>query len=306
MSNSVRERVFHPASMIFPLMAEEELQSLADDIKLNGLFEEIVLDADGRIVDGRNRQSACLIAGVTPRYKQLPPGVSPVAYVISENLHRRHLTKSQAAIAAAEAEPLFAVERKENQRLSDGRGKKGTQKIADVNGGEAREDAGDLFGVNRLYVSDAKLLMTESPELAEKVKNKELTLQDAKRELRTERQEKQATEQPWPKRERELQRKVKAGEAVVANLERDSHLVSWARQNNLLVAVDRSSPWGNPFILDRDGDRAAVCRKYAKYYLPHKDSLQSMIASLKGKVLGCHCAPQQCHADSIVEAVNAS
>ena len=298
-------RAYHPASMIFPLMDEDELRLLADDIKANGLREDIVLDSDGKIVDGRNRQSACLLAGVKPRYKTLPDGVSPVAYVISENLRRRHLTKSQAAMSAAEAEPLFAAEAKGRQ----GERTDLCQKIdtcPSESPHRATDDAGELFGVNRQYVSDAKAIMQESPGLAEKVKNKELTLQDAKRELRSERQQKQAAEKPWPKRERELQKRVKAGETVVANIDADSHLVSWARQQNLLVMVDRSSPWGNPFILDRDGDRESVCHKYATYYLPHKDSLQKLLPSLKGKVLACHCAPLQCHANSIAEEANAS
>lgn len=302
---------FHPASQIFPLLGDDELQALADDIRENGLIEPIMLDADGRIVDGRNRKAACTLAGIEPRYATLPDGVSPVSYVISVNLHRRHLTKSQAAIAAAEAEPLFAEYAKKRQREHGGTAPGKNKDTQSKNGlsdlpRRASDDAGELFGVGRQYVSDAKSLMQESPDLAEKVKNKELTLQDAKRELKNERQQKQASEKPWPKRERELQRRVKAGETVVANVDADSHLVSWARQQNLLVMVDRSSPWGNPFLLDKDGDRPSVCRKYAEHYLPHKDSLQAMLPTLKGKVLACHCAPRQCHADAIAEAVNAT
>jgi len=304
-------REFHPASMIFPLMDDDALDALADDIRRNGLLEPIVLDKDGLIVDGRNRQTACLMAGVKPQYKTLPGNISPTTYVIAENLTRRHLTKSQAAMAATEAEKLFADEAKERQRqhgnTAPGKPKNTSGNISlSDDQGQSRDKAGDLFGVNERYVSDAKKIAEQAPEVAEQVKAGKLTLQDAKKEVRQQQQQKQAKERPWPKRERELQRKAKSGSAVVVNIDKDHHIVTWARQQGLLVMVDRSSPWGNPFVLGDDGNRDDVCDKYAAHYLPYKVKLQSTLASLKGKVLACHCAPQRCHADAIAEAVNAS
>jgi hypothetical protein len=55
-----------------------------------------VLDHTGVwLVDGRNRQRACAEAGVEPRYVNLPEDVDLSAYVVSANLHRRHLTAEQ-------------------------------------------------------------------------------------------------------------------------------------------------------------------------------------------------------------------
>jgi ParB-like chromosome segregation protein Spo0J len=308
MGDSARE--YHPASMIFPLMDDEAITALADDIRQHGLLEDIVLDKDGRIVDGRNRNTACMMAGVKPRYKTLPDGVSPTAFVISENLTRRHLTKSQAAAAAAEAEPLFAEERDANRRAA---GKAARQKqLGGVPeklpepSGDSRDDAGKQFGVSGRMVSDAKAIREADPELFEQVKNKQLTLQDAKKEHRTRQSQQEAKAKPWPKRERELQRAVKGGRTVVANVKTDHHLIEWARKKNCFVMVDRTSPWGNPFVLGDDGNRDEVCDKYRDYYLPHKAKLQSRLQDLKGFVIGCHCAPERCHADAIAEAVNAS
>jgi ParB-like chromosome segregation protein Spo0J len=304
-ANSSRE--FHPASMIFPMMDDESIETLAEDIRLHGLMEDIVLADDGRIADGRNRQVACLIAGVKPRYKTLADGVSPIQYVISENLHRRHLTKSQQATCAVEALPLLEEEAKERQATSTG-GKQPQlkEKLPEADLGQSRDAAGELFGVSGKYVSDAKAIKDESPELFEKVKNKELTLQDAKRELKTEQSQKQAEETPWPDRDLKLKAKAIAGKAVVVNISKDHHIVAWARSKGLLVMVDRSSPWGNPFYLHDDGDRDEVCDSYADFYLPHKPSLLKQLKSLKGKVLACHCAPERCHADAIAEAANAN
>jgi hypothetical protein len=46
-----------------------------------------------------------------------------------------------------------------------------------------------------------------------------------------------------------------------------------------------------------DGDRDTVIRNYADHYLPHKPSLLAKLPELRGKALGCWCAPEPCHGD---------
>jgi hypothetical protein len=90
---------FHPLADIFPLMEGEEFDALVADIKANGPLERIVL-YEGMILDGRNRYRALLAAGLDPAlmHKFTVDGVvgdDPAAYVISANIHRRHLTPGQ-------------------------------------------------------------------------------------------------------------------------------------------------------------------------------------------------------------------
>jgi ParB-like chromosome segregation protein Spo0J len=89
---------FHPLADIFPLMEGEEFDALVADIKAHGLREPIVL-LDGKILDGRNRYRACLAAGVEPtREKHFSAHHSTgeaLAFIISRNIHRRHLTAEQ-------------------------------------------------------------------------------------------------------------------------------------------------------------------------------------------------------------------
>jgi hypothetical protein len=96
----------HPAADLFPMMAEAELAALADDVREHGLKVPILLDAEGRVVDGRNRFAACERAGVEPSFENMNGG-DPLAEVLSRNVRRRKmLTVGQLAIAAAESWPL--------------------------------------------------------------------------------------------------------------------------------------------------------------------------------------------------------
>jgi ParB-like chromosome segregation protein Spo0J len=88
---------FHPLADIFPLMEGAEFDELVADIKANGQHARIVLK-DGMILDGRNRYRACRKLGVEPSFvcKAYSDQITdPAAYVISANIHRRHLTAEQ-------------------------------------------------------------------------------------------------------------------------------------------------------------------------------------------------------------------
>lgn len=90
----------HPLAELFPMLPERELHELADDIVTFGQREPIWL-LDGMILDGRNRYAACLFAKVEPVFERYA-GDDPLNFVLSLNLHRRHLTDSQRALVAAQ------------------------------------------------------------------------------------------------------------------------------------------------------------------------------------------------------------
>jgi N6-adenosine-specific RNA methylase IME4 len=90
---------FHRYADLFPLLEGADLDELVADIKAHGLQEPVIL-FEGKILDGRNRYRACLAAGIQPAFLQYR-GKDPLAYVISANLRRRHLSESQRAMVAA-------------------------------------------------------------------------------------------------------------------------------------------------------------------------------------------------------------
>ena len=125
----------HPAAELFPLMSEAELRDLANDIEANGLFEKVaVIEQDGilYLLDGRNRLDALELLGRKIFVSKYSPDAigkplkrmtrkkpsealaadhdhsspsleffengsidNPFAFVLSKNVHRRHLTPEQ-------------------------------------------------------------------------------------------------------------------------------------------------------------------------------------------------------------------
>lgn len=86
---------FHPLAELFPLMEGAEFNALVADIKKNGLHYPIFL-YEGKILDGRNRYRACLAAGFEPAVRNGDSWIGdPAGFVISRNIHRRHLAAKQ-------------------------------------------------------------------------------------------------------------------------------------------------------------------------------------------------------------------
>jgi N6-adenosine-specific RNA methylase IME4 len=95
-----------------------EAESLAADIAANGL-QEPIWTFQGRIVDGRNRFAACITAGVEPVYREWPGQEEGLlAFILSENLHRRHLNESQRAMVVDKINSLVERDKSEIARVA--------------------------------------------------------------------------------------------------------------------------------------------------------------------------------------------
>ena len=290
----------HPIADVWPMMDEAKIAELADDIRKNGQLVPVWL-YEGKILDGRNRWAACKIAGVEPKTKEYT-GDEPTAFAVSLNDRRRHMNKGSLAAVAAELEPHFAEDAKRRYEQTVGRPKKSEEKVPQISDRQpqARQEAAKSVGVNDRYVSDAKKVKTEAPEVFERLKAGKITLQDAKREVA-----KKPTDD-WRQDERDRQLEVENGFTVVANAAADKNLICWAESKGLAVRIDRGTRYGNPFVLDEDGDRDEVCDSYERHYLVRKPSITERIdaGDLTGKVLVCHCYPQRCHGDCLAAEAN--
>lgn len=70
------------------------------------------------------------------------------------------------------------------------------------------------------------------------------------------------------------------------------------------IYIGRGSPYGNPFVIGKDGNRDEVCDKYEEYLLNNKDLLKLVKRNLRGKDLICFCHPKRCHGDTLLRVAN--
>lgn len=83
-------------------MTDADFAALKADIEKHGQRDRIKL-FEGQVLDGWHRYRACDDLGLDPKTCDLVPGTDPVAFVLSRNLHRRHLEPGQRAAATAAA-----------------------------------------------------------------------------------------------------------------------------------------------------------------------------------------------------------
>ena len=164
---------FHEIADLFPLIDGDEFQLLCDDIKKEGLNHPVML-LDDKILDGRNRYRACIEVGIEPRYEKFE-GEDPLAFVLSENLRRRHLTPSQRAALAAEVA---------NMTKSDAGAIGGSNRnFALASDKVTGKQSSDLFQVSQRYVEEAKAIKENYPGKFAELKSGKKTIQQVKREI---------------------------------------------------------------------------------------------------------------------------
>jgi ParB-like chromosome segregation protein Spo0J len=166
---TTNEPSFHPVANTFPLMGEAGLGELAADIRAHGQREPVWLHRDGRIIDGRNRWLACRRADLEPRTRTFEgEDAQLVPFVVSLNLHRRHLSESQRAMVAARI-----------ANLDEGRPGK-TTAIAAV----SQSQAAYMLNVSVDSLQRAKkVIVTGTPEIIAAVERGELAASAAAKML---------------------------------------------------------------------------------------------------------------------------
>lgn len=203
----------HPVADQLPVIDGEEFDALVADIREHGLQNPVVLAPGGTtIVDGRNRFRACELAGVAPRFETLPVAYTDeqalVAYIVSTNLRRRHLTPGQAAAFGLAIEEHYARLAKERQREAGGGSGRagGDTRTVPQNSGEpfpraqeaGRQAARDV-GVSHDSISRAKKVRDEAPDLFEKLQTGTATLNDAYKQTKARERAHPEAPEPAPK-----------------------------------------------------------------------------------------------------------
>lgn len=157
-------REIHEYAKRYPILPQNELESLAADIEANGLIEPIVLYED-KILDGRNRYAACKMIGLDKikMIKFAGSDEEAINFVISKNYHRRHLTESQRTMEAARI--------LQEQKINPGNTKKTVDEVAKE------------MKVSPANVKKATKILKESPEKATQVSQGAITVAKAHDEV---------------------------------------------------------------------------------------------------------------------------
>jgi len=158
----------HPLCTLFPRLTGAEFDALREDIKANGLRQPIVLH-EGMILDGGNRYRACAEAGVEPVFVEFGGG-NLVSFVLSANLHRRHMSAGQQAAIVASAQDWAKAQKRGGDRRSD------QSQAVDF---ETVDQRAAAAGVSRVTQMKADKVAKADPELAKKVAHGEVSLPKA-------------------------------------------------------------------------------------------------------------------------------
>lgn len=259
----------HPACELFPMIGEDELAKLAADIKANGLIQPIVLlrlpderqpfgtsfkvFRHWQMLDGRNRLRACEIAGVAPHFVEWQGQGDPTAWVISTNLHRRHLTDSQRAMVAARArETVFAPAARERQVSLAGTRPNSSDlplNCGEGKGNESADEAAAALNVSRAQVERAAtILKSGTPELVAAVDRGEVAVSAAAEVSRLPADEQRAAVAAGPKAvkeaaktQRETKKKPAKGWAELTSPSQEPH-PALARQKSAPPAPMPAEP----------------------------------------------------------------
>lgn len=191
---------WHPIACIFPMLSDDELANLADDIAEHGQREPVVMFED-MVLDGRNRWLACRMRDIEPKTRNFSGSRSQaLSLVWSLNATRRDLKPGQKAAANAEREKLdveYAAElermRKAAPKNQHTKSKLPEQIIVPATKQERATDhkIAESIGTNRTYVNDARKIHDARPDLHEKVKAGVMTIPQAKTEIKREQKRKE-------------------------------------------------------------------------------------------------------------------
>jgi hypothetical protein len=293
---------------LIPPLTSEEFNQLEQNCLAEGI-REAILTWNGFIIDGHNRYEIATKWNLDfqTKSKHFKDEEEVKEWMILNQFGRRNLSNYQRSILALQLEEVFKEKAKENQIRKPESVK---QISAEQKPIETRKELAKVANVSHDTIAKVKVIEEKAEDtVKEKLLNGEISINQAYKEIKEKKAEEfkakieqridtKVKEKPISFEEREMLGKIEKGETVVINMNIHFHVLKYAKDKGIYKQIDRYSEFGNPFFLDSDGNRDQVCDGYIEYF-KHKRSLHNKIKDLKGKVLGCHCAPLRCHGDHL-------
>lgn len=297
---------------LIPALTVEELNQLESNILKDGIRDPLILWND-ILIDGHNRYAIALKHEIEFECVDMffDNENDVKEWMINNQFGRRNLSNYQRSVLALELESVFSEKAKEQQ----GKRTDIKQISAESKPIETRKEVAKIASVSHDTIAKVKVIQSNSSdEVKEKLISGDISINQAYQEIK-----KQKAEEYKEKIQQRIETKIKEiplsideqqmldaidrGETVVININVHFHVLKYAKDKGIYKQIDRYSEFGNPYWLGTDGTRDEVCDGYIEYF-KHKRSLHEKVKDLKGKVLGCHCAPLRCHGEHLKKLSN--
>ena len=198
----------HPLCTLFPRLEADAFSALVEDIRANGLREPITLH-DGMILDGGNRYRACLEAGVEPSFQEFAGG-NVASYVLSANLHRRHLTAPQRSVIVKAVSDF-------SQAHPPHRVAAAHKEVANVSHLSTVQERAEAADVSPATQKNVERVTRDAPDMAAKLLSGEVKLKDALEQVTSKKRTKR-TPKRTPKRTEDEGAPVETDADIIQNL----------------------------------------------------------------------------------------
>ena len=318
---------------LIPALSVEEFKQLEQNCLAEGIREKIIT-WNGFIIDGHNRFEIATRWNLEyeTESKRFKDENEVKEWMINNQLGRRNLTNEQkdyligkryenekqklggqiskgveqnvlpisTAEKIAQEVGVSQMQVKRDEQFAQGIDKMSEELKQQVLQGNSNVNKSDIQLISK---AEPTFIANTDKEIIEKAKEIKEQKAEAYKQKIVERIESKVKENPVSFEEQEILNKISKGETVVINMNTHFHVLKYAKDKGIYKQIDRYSEFGNPFFLDSDGDREQVCNGYIEYF-KHKRSLHNKVKELKGKVLGCHCAPLKCHGDYLKQLTN--
>jgi len=164
---------FHPLSQMFPCMASDDLAVLRDNVAKNPPDVVKVDMLGGKVLEGKNMMLVAALLGLKVEFVEYE-GNDPIGFLLTRNLHRRHLTISQRAYVAAR---MVTTTLGSNQHKGTGIPEPSITEVT-------QPEAARLLGISVDSVSGAsKILTSGNEEIIGAIRHGKKTINAAIREL---------------------------------------------------------------------------------------------------------------------------
>jgi hypothetical protein len=181
---------------LIPPLGAEELQQLEANIKQDGCRDPLVV-WDGTLVDGHNRHEICtrLAIGFETVKMEFADRTAAILWIINNQFGRRNIADIDRIGLAMKREAILRPIAKENQKQSQGQGKKGLAKLPDLKPVDTRKESAKVAGVGERTYDDGKLVLAAAkageitPAVLESVRRKETSIHRVAKDIKERRQQ---------------------------------------------------------------------------------------------------------------------